>query len=106
MTDMCGSSNFRLRGGGGRTESDRKKDFVNYLVLKLIYSGFIVLDSLTVGSTVNIKENCTFCSKGGPTFSRGGGRTRLLIPYRTCDFQDEFRPPVPIPNSLSGSVHD
>ena len=102
MPDMRGSSNFRLRGGGGgRTESDRKKYFVNFLVLKLIYSRFIVLNMLIVGSTVNIKETVLFGSKGGPTFSRGGGRSQLLIPYRTCDFQGEFRPPAPPPPPTS-----
>ena len=75
-TDMRRSSNFRLRGvggGGGRTESDRKKDFVNFLVLKLIYSGFIILNMLTVGSTVNIKENCTFRFLRGSNIFRGWG---------------------------------
>ena len=68
MPDMRGSSNFRRRGGGGgggRTESDRKKYFVNFLVLKFIYSRFIVLSMLIVGSTVNIKENCTFWFQRG-----------------------------------------
>ena len=45
---------------------------------------------------------CNFGSIGGPTFSRGGGRTQLLIPYRTCDFQGESGPPV-TPNSFPGS---
>ena len=44
---------------------------------------------------------CNFGSKGGPTFSRGGGRTQLLIPYRTCDFLGESRPPV-TPTSSPG----
>ena len=70
MTDMRGSSNFRLRGRGG-AESDTKKYFVNFLVLKLIYSGFIVLDMLTVGSTVNIKENCTFWFQRGSNIFQG-----------------------------------
>ena len=86
MTEMRGSSNFRLRGGGGgvgggggggRTESDRKKDFVNFLVLKLIYSGFIVLNKLTVGSTVNIKENCTFWFQRGSNIFQGWGSTSI-----------------------------
>ena len=95
MTDMRGSSNFRLRGGGrGGGGGGGDKTFVNFLVLKLIYSGFIVLNMLTVGSTGNIKKTVLFGSKEGPIFSRTGGRTELLIPYRTCDFQGEFRPPV------------
>ena len=65
MTDMRGSSNFRPRvGGGGGGEGAgqnlTEKGFVNFLVLKLIYSGFNVLNMFTVGSTVNFKENCTF----------------------------------------------
>ena len=76
MTDMRGSSNFRLRGGG-RTESDTKKDFVNFLVLKLIYSGFIVLNMLTVGSTVNIKENCTFWFQRGSNIFQGWGSNSI-----------------------------
>ena len=86
ITDMRGSSNFRLRGGGGgggRTESDRKRlcqlfGPQTYLQLvqrpRLVYSG------------INCQFTVLFGSKGGPTFSRGGGRTQLLNPYRTCDF--------------------
>ena len=43
------------------------------------------------------KKTVRLYTKGGPTFSRGGSRTQLLIPYRTCDFQGESRPPVPPP---------
>ena len=78
MTYMRGSSSFRLRGGGGGGGAGQnltEKGFVNFLVLKLIYSGFNVLNLFTVGSTVNFKENCTFWFQRGPTFSRGGGQT-------------------------------
>ena len=44
MCDMRGSSNFRLRGGGGAGQNLIEKGFVNFLVLKLIYSGFNVLN--------------------------------------------------------------
>ena len=56
MTKMRGSSNFRLRGGGGGGAGQNltEKCFVNFLVLKLICSGFDVLDLFTVGSTVNL----------------------------------------------------
>ena len=102
MTDMRGSSNFRLRGwGGGSGQNLTGKKTVNFLVLKLIYSGLIVLNMLTVGSTVNIKKTVPFGSKGGPTFSRGEGRTQLLIPCRTCDFQGKVMPPVPPPPTTS-----
>ena len=58
MTDMRGSSYFRLRGGvggggGGAGQNLTEKGFVNFLVLKLIYSGFNVFNLFTVGSTVN-----------------------------------------------------
>ena len=53
MTDMPGSSNFCLRGeGGGAGQNLTEKGFVNFLVLKLIYSGFNILNLFTVGSTV------------------------------------------------------
>ena len=103
MTDMRGSSNFRLRGGGGGSGQNLTgKKTVNFLVLKLIY---IVLNMLTVDQLSISKKTVLFGSKGGPTYSRGGGRTQLLIHCRTCDFQGEFRPPVH-PDLLSGSVHD
>ena len=49
---------------------------------------------------------CNFGSKGGPTFSRGGGRTQLLIPYRTCDFQGESGPPVTPTSSMGPCMTD
>ena len=49
-----------------------------------------------------LTKNVIFGSKGGPTFSRGGGRTQLLIPYRTCDLQGEPGPPVTRPTSSLG----
>ena len=53
-----------------------------------------------------LSKNVIFGSKGGPTFSRGGGRTQLLIPYRTCDFQDESGPPVTPTSSLGPCMTD
>ena len=38
MTDMHGSSNFRLSGGGGGGQNLTEKGFVNFLVLKLVSS--------------------------------------------------------------------
>ena len=110
MTDMRRSNNFCLRGGGGgggRTESD----------IKRLLSTFWSSNLSTVGSTSSTclqwdhlsisNKTVLFGSKGGPTFSRAMGGTQLLIPYRTCDFQGESRPPVPHPlNLLSGFVHD
>ena len=87
MTDMCGSSNFLGGGGGGggggRTESDRKmlcqlfgpQTYLQWVQRpRLVYSG------------INCQFTVLFGSKEGPTSSRGGGRTQLLNPYRTCDF--------------------
>ena len=70
----------------GAGQNLTEKVFVNFLVLKLIYSGFNVLNLFTVGSTVNFRLTVLFGSKGGPTFSRGGDRSQLLNPYKTCDF--------------------
>ena len=51
-----------------------------------------------------LTKNVIFGSKGGPTFSRGGGRTQLLIPYRTCELQGESGPPVtPTPTTTTTS---
>ena len=73
MTDMRGSSNFRLRGGGGGGAGQNltEEGFVNFLVLKLIYSGFNVLKLFTVGSTVNFKGNCTFLFQRGSNITQG-----------------------------------
>ena len=78
MTDMRGSSDCRLRGGGGAEQNLTEKGFVNVLVPKLIYSGFNVLNLFTEGSTATFKENCTFWFQRGLTFSRGGGRTEMF----------------------------
>ena len=58
-------------GGAGAGQNLTEKGFVNFLVLKLIYSGLNVLNLIVV----NFKENCTFWFQRGPTFSRGGGQT-------------------------------
>ena len=98
MTDMRQASDFRLGGGGGWAGQNlTEKGFVNFLVLKLVYGGFNVLNLLTEGSTVTFKENCTFWFKRGTNISRGGGRTQLLIPLRTCDCQGESGPSPPPP---------
>ena len=84
MADMHGSSNFRLRGGGGARQNLTEKGSVNFLVLKLIYSGFNVLNLFTVGSTVNLLY--FLVQKWVQHFPGEGGRTQLLNPYRTFDF--------------------
>ena len=68
---MRGSSYFRLRVGGGRTES----------TVDSTSSIYLQWDQLSV-----LKKTVLFGAKGGPTFFRGGCRTQLLISYRTCDF--------------------
>ena len=56
MTDMGGG------GGGGGGENLTEKGFVNFLVLKLIYSGFKVLNLFTEDSTAS--STVHFESKG------------------------------------------
>ena len=64
-----------------------------------------IFDMPSLYSISSLKD-VIFGSKGGPTFSRGGGRTHLLIPYRTCDFQGESGPPVTPTSSLGPSMTD
>ena len=93
----CADPVIFVLGGGGRTEYD-KKCFVNLLVLKLIYSGFNVLNLFTEGSSFTFKENCTFCIERGSNISQGRvGSNSIAQPYRTCDFQGESGPPPPPP---------
>ena len=101
MTDMRGFINFRLRGGRGTGQNLTEKGFVNFLVLKLIYSGFNVLNLFTVGSTVSFKENCTFWFQRGSNIFQGGVVVELY-----CLLFIELVEPLPPPNLLSGSVHD
>ena len=72
----------------------QKSSTVQYILTPAL----IVLHKLT--------KNVFVGSKGGPTFSRGGGRTQLLIPYRTCDFQGESGPPVTPTSSLGPCMTD
>ena len=98
MTDMLGSSDFRLRVGGGAGQNLTEIGFVNFLVLKLIYSGFNVLNLFTKGSPATFKENCTFWFRRGSNIFQGWGRNQLhYIPYRACDFQGQSGPPAPPP---------
>ena len=93
MTDMRRSSNFRLRGGGG----GGGQNLTEKRALSTCWSSNLSITCLQWDQLSISKTTVLFGSKGGPTFSRGGGRTQLLIPYRTCDFQGEFGPPVPPP---------
>ena len=100
MTDMRGSSNFRLRGGGGAGQNLTEKGFASNLsTVDSTSSTCLQWDQLSIS-----KKTVLFGSKGGPTFSRGGGLNSLLIPFRTCDFQGESGPPVtpPPPTSSLG----
>ena len=56
-------------GGWGAGQNLTEIGFVHFLVLKLIYSGFNVLNLFTE----SLKITVLFGSKGGLTFSRGGG---------------------------------
>ena len=75
-----------LQGVLGAGQNLTEKGLVNFLVLKLIYSGFNVLNLFTVGSTVNFKENCTFWFLRGPTFSRGGVKLNCFFPIELVIF--------------------
>ena len=87
MTDMPGSSNFRLRGGwGGKTRIWQKKALSTFWSSNLSTGGSTSSTFLQWDQQSISKKTVLFGSKGGPTFSRGGGWTHLLIPYRTCDF--------------------
>ena len=65
---MRGSRNFR-QGGGGPGQSDKKALTAFFLVLSLFYSRKWLISKKTI----------TFQgSRGGPTFSRGGGGVQLF----------------------------
>ena len=86
MSDMRGSSNFRLRGGeGGGGQNLTEKGFVNFLVLKLIYSGFNVLNLFTVGSTVTLLY--FLVQKGVQHFPGVGVELNCLIPVELVIFK-------------------
>ena len=76
---MCGSRNFRESGGGGGGggpgQSDKKKLLQHFFVF------FLALSLLYRSQMVNSKENYhSLGSRGGPTFSSGGGGVQLLNP--------------------------
>ena len=91
---MHGSRIF-FQGGGGPGPTARKQSgqiFFFFLVLNLFYS-------LQRASNEFITEKTTFeGSRGGPTFSRGGGGVQMLISietHMTCDFPGGVRTPYP-----------
>ena len=113
MADMHGSSNFRLRGGGGggggggARHNLTEKGSVNFLVLKLIYSGFNFLNLFTVGSTVNLLY--FLVQKWVQHFPGVGIKLNCLIPIELFIFKvspGHLSSPPPPPHLLSGSVHD
>ena len=67
---MRRSRNFRQGGGGGGVQAKLTKKAL-FLVLSLFYTSHMV----------NFKENYPFQgSRGGPTFSGGGGGGVQLVP--------------------------
>ena len=93
---MCGSRNFRESGGGGGggSRSIRQKKS-----LTTFFCVFLALSLLYRSQMVNSKENYhSLGSRGGPTFSSGGGGSNCLIPVEThitCKFPGGSGPPVP-----------
>ena len=87
---------FSSGGGGGPGQSDKKA-----LTLFFFFCFFLVLGLFYRSQMVNFKEIYHFQgSRGGPTFSRGGGGSNCLFPIEThitCDFQGGSGPSVPPP---------
>ena len=90
--------------GWGAGQNLTEKCFVNFLVLKLIYSGFNVLDLFTVRSTVNLLY--FLVQKGVQHFPGVGVELNCLIPIELVIFKVSPGHLSPPPNLLSGSVHD
>ena len=93
-------------GGGGAGQNLTEIGYVNFLVLKLIYSGFNVLNWFTEGSTVSFKENCTFRFQRGSNIFQGWGLDSIAIIFPTELVIFKVSPGHLPPNLLSGSVHD
>ena len=107
MTDMRGSSDFCLReggGGGGAGQNLAEKGFVNFFVLKLIFSGFNVLNLFTEDSTVTFKDNCTFWFQRGSNIFQGWGSNIVacIFPIELVIFKVSPchlpPPPPPLPH--------
>ena len=89
-------------GGGGAGQYLTEKYFVNFLVLKLIYSGFNVLDLFTVGSTVNLMY--FLVQKGVQHLPGVGVKLNCLIPIELVIFKvssGHLPPPPPPPKTSS-----
>ena len=97
----CGDAGIFVRGGPGQSDKKKSSDvflFVYFLVLSLFYRS----------QMVNLKKSIIFQgSRGGPTFSRGGGGgggptfskgSNCLFPIETnitCDFPGGANPLSP-----------
>ena len=66
MTDMGGSSNFRLRGWGAG-QNLTEKSFVNFLVFNLSTVGSTSSTCMQWDQLSISKKTVLFGSKGGPT---------------------------------------
>ena len=90
------------RGGGVPGQSDKKNSynvFFSFLVLSLFYRSQMV--KIIIFQFFKVPEGVQHFpggGGGGPTFSRGGGRSNCLFPIEThisCDFPGGSGPPVP-----------
>ena len=101
---MRGPRNFR-QGGGGSTSIWQKALTALFVCF---FAFFLVLGLVYRSQMVNFQEKYHFSRfrrgsnffHGGPTFSRGGGGVKLLIPYRNPNnlwFSRGVRTPCPPP---------
>ena len=119
MTDMPGSSNFRLRGGwGGKTESDRKR-LCQLFGPRTYLQGVQLPQHFYSGINSQFQRKLYFLvPKGVQHFPGVGVEHICLFPIELVIFQGESGPPVtpppptpppppppPPPNHISWSVH-
>ena len=93
-------------GGGGAGQNLTEKCFVNCLVSNVATVGSTSSTCIQWDQLSIFKENCTLRIRRGSNIFQGWGRSQLLIPYRTCDFQGESEPPVPPASSLGPCMTD
>ena len=77
----CADPGIFVRGGGGAVQVNlTKKALTTFFFFFFFFSPQLILQK----SNGHFQRNLSFfkSSRGGPTFSRGGGSNCLLIPYR------------------------